>query len=82
MISEKSLNTINTSPYKEVYEMFFEIEHTEHSYKRVCQVCQFMNETDARMDIDIVNEIFSDYLSQVQKGGSGYGYGCGSHRNS
>ena len=82
MISEKSLDTINSSPFREVYEMFIEIEHTEQSYKRVYEVCEFMNQTDARMDMDIVNEIFSDYLSNVQKGGGGYGYGCGSHENS
>lgn len=82
MINEKSLNIINSSPFREVYEMFIEIEHTEQSYKRVCEVCEFMNETDARMGIDIVNEIFLDYLSKVQKGGGGYGYGCGSYENS
>ncbi len=82
MISEKSINIINSSPFREVYEMFIEIEHTEQSYQRVCEVCGFMNETDARMDMDIVNEIFSDYLSKVQNGGGGYDYGCGSYANS
>jgi len=70
IITDNSLNIIISSPFREVYEMFIQIEHTEQSYKRVCEVCDFMNQTDARMDMDIVNEIFSDLL---QKGGSSYG---------
>ncbi len=82
MISEKSVNAINSSPFREVYEMFIQIEHTEQSYNRVCEVCEFMNQTDARMDMEIVNEIFSDYLSNVQEGGGGNGYRCRSYGNS
>ena len=62
MLSEKSKEIINNSSFKEIYETMMIIPHNKESYKRVCNMCQFINSDSLRIDINIVDEIFSDFL--------------------
>ena len=62
MLSEKSKQIIANSRYKEIYERILQLPHNEYSYTKILDMCKFMNSTDARMDMNIINEIFADYL--------------------
>lgn len=62
MLSEKSKQIIANSRFREIYEMILQLPHNEYSYTKIVAMCNFMNATDARMDMSIIDEIFADYL--------------------
>ena len=62
MLSKKSKQIIANSKYREVYEMILQLPHNEYAYTKIVDMCNFMNSTDARMNMSIINEIFADYL--------------------
>lgn len=67
MISTETLAAIEQSRFKEIYEIFMEVEHTETTYNKVVNTVAFLNNVNSEsINMDIVNEIFSD---TVQEGG-------------
>lgn len=69
MVNTKTLAAIEQSRFREIYEIFMEVEHTETTYNKVIDTVSFLNNVNSEpIDMDIVNEIFADVLQE----GGGY----------
>ena len=56
MVNTKTLAAIEQSRFREIYEIFMEVEHTETTYNKVIDTVSFLNNVNSEpIDMDIVN---------------------------